>query len=239
MMKSMNSTVQTKLKQIVAQYGISVIDDPLRCQGLLNDLCPMCKREVNSLILVLKEGVPLELIKAGRSTPRKAVASRLTRQVIDNHGLSEDVARWAVESWSKAVDSLDPADVAKARAAAPKVTRVATPAPIVAKPPPVVAKAPAKTKTIRPATISWKTVSDTVQHQAVLLPVALFIVSGVYLLLLSPVYGAKAAAIVLVVVSGSVAITSFVIYYPRIRKANNTPAKGAAQAPAPPAKPRP
>ena len=232
MMKSMNATVQTKLRQIVAQYGISVIDDPLRCQGLLNDLCPMCKREVNSLILVLKEGIPNELIKAGRSTPRKALASRLIRQVVDNHGLSEDVARWAVESWSRAVDSLDPAAVAKARAAAPKVARVATPVPAVA-------NAPAKTKTIRPATISWKAVSDTVQHQAVLLPVALFVVSGVYLLLLSSVYGGRAAATVLVVLSGSAAIVAFVIYYPRMRRNNSPPAKAVAQAPAPPAKPRP
>jgi hypothetical protein len=231
MMKSMNATVQTKLRQIVAQYGISVIDDPLRCQGLLNDLCPMCKREVNSLILVLKEGVPLELIKAGGSTPRKAVASRLIRQIVDNHGLSEDVARWAVESWSRAVDSLDPAEIAKARAAVPKV-RVATPAPVVA-------KAPAKTKAIKPSTTGWKTLSDTIQHQAVLLPVALFVVSGVYLLLLSPVYGAKAVATVLVILSGSVAIISFVVWYPRMRRKNNPVAKAAAQPPAPPAKPRP
>jgi hypothetical protein len=105
----MNDAVQAKLKEIVVRYGVSVIDDPLRCQGLLNDLCPSSRREISSLILVLKEGVPTDLMKAGKNTPRQALAARLSRQVADNVGLSEDVARWAVESWARAIESLPPA----------------------------------------------------------------------------------------------------------------------------------
>ncbi len=233
-MKSMNATVQTTLRRIVAQYGMTVIDDPLRCQGLLNDMCPMSKREVNSLVLVLKEGVPIELIRAGRSAPRQAVASRLVRQVVDNIGLSEDVARWAVESWSRAVDSLDPAVAAKVRASAPKATRTPAPSPAA------VAKTPPKTKAIKPPLVNWKAVSDTVQQPAVLLPVAVVVVSAMYLLLLSSIYGGQVAVVVILAVSGGVALAAFAFYYPRIRKQNIPSAKSpSAPPPPPPKKPTP
>jgi len=226
-MKSMNATVQTKLKQIVAQYGMSVIDEPLRCQGLLNDLCPTSKREVSSLILVLKEGIPLELMKSSRNAPRQAVVSRLVRQVTDNIGLSEDVARWAVESWSRALDSMDPAAYAKALATPSKLARVATPAAPVAK----------KAAVLKPPTlpkINWKIVSDTLQHPAVLLPMSLCAVSAVYLLFLSSLYGGVVAAVVLLMASGGLTIGLFISYYKKFR---STYAHGGKTTP--PAPPNP
>jgi hypothetical protein len=226
----MNDAVQAKLKEIVVRYGVSVIDDPLRCQGLLNDLCPSSRREISSLILVLKEGVPTDLMKAGKNTPRQALAARLSRQVADNVGLSEDVARWAVESWARAIESLPPAvqarhqanAAARAKSAPPikpiKPAKLPKPTPV-----PVAVTTPARAGT--GMKVNLKTLSDAIQHPVVLTSLAVFIVSGLYLLLLSQLYGGLITAVVVVVASGGVAVISSIVIYRRIR-IRNAPGAG-------------
>jgi hypothetical protein len=245
----MNDAVQAKLREIVIRYGVSVIDEPLRCQGLLNDLCPSSRREINSLILVLKAGVPVDLLKAGKNTPRQALCTRLSRQVTDNIGLSEDVARWAVESWARAVDALPPGVQARRQAPAAlpaKSTRPIKPIkpikpgrlPQQARPQqPVPGAATRPAKAMIGSRLSLPAIADTVQHPVVLTSLAIFIISGLYLVVLSRLYGGFALAIVVLAASGGVAAISSFVNYPRIRT-RNMPVAGAPPPPPPVAAPK-
>lgn len=101
---SLNEPVVTKLCELVAQYGILLIDDLLRCTGLLKDYCGQHKREVNLLVLALRERVPHELLASASNTPEQMVVSRLARKLHDEHGCAEDFARWAVVAWVRALE---------------------------------------------------------------------------------------------------------------------------------------
>jgi hypothetical protein len=235
----MNDAVQAKLREIVINYGMSVIDDPLRCQGLLNDLCPTSRREVTSLILTLRDGVAIELIKAGKNTPRQALTTRLIRQVTSNIGLSEDVARWAVESWARAVDALPPG--VRARQQTPVATPTKPISPIKPTRPGRLAqgrKTPsvAVTKPAKPAvnhTIRTRAISDTIQHPSVLISMAVVIVSGLYLIFLSRLYGGILLSTLIMSISAVVALGSFFSIYPRMLRRGGPP-----QNPAQPAAPQ-
>ena len=53
----MHDQPRQQLIEIVARYGLTVIDDPRRCKGLLLDLCGEHRREVNVLIMAQEERV--------------------------------------------------------------------------------------------------------------------------------------------------------------------------------------
>ena len=61
--------------------------------------------------------------------------------------------------------------------------------------------------------IRWQLLSDAVQHPATLLPLAVSIMSVIYLLLVSPVFGGRPLAAVLLTVSAIVATASFIWRY--------------------------
>jgi len=99
----MNDIVRQKLQYVIAQYGRSVCDEPKRCEGLLRDLCPEYKREVNVLVSALKERVAAELMTASDAMPKEFLIERLTKRLYDNLGIAEEFARWAAESWAMAL----------------------------------------------------------------------------------------------------------------------------------------
>lgn len=102
----MNDIVRLKLIEIVTQYGQIVIENPSLVKGLLRDFCGDHKREINGLMDALHEGVPLELRAAGHGTPPALLLARLTRRLIDDRSMVEEMARWAVESWAMALGVL-------------------------------------------------------------------------------------------------------------------------------------
>jgi hypothetical protein len=237
----MNDSVQAKLKEIVARYGVSVVDDPLRCQGLLNDLCPSSRKEVTSLILVLKEGVPWELLKAGKNAPRQAVHTRLVRQVMGNIGLSEDVARWAVQSWAIAVETLPPTVQARHMAPAAPQTNPQNPIKPI-KPTRTAAALRARAsltlagKPPKAPGVSPKLLLDIIQRPIVLGSFAVSVVAVLYLLILSEDYGGTLPSALVLIVSGATGVASFLFLSLR-RKAAGAPAGPAPKTP--PATPSP
>ncbi len=99
------------LLEIVAKYGRSVCENPKRCKALLRDYCGTHRREINVLIAALEERVGEELLAAGRSaTPREVLLSRLTKRLENHLALTEDAARWAVDSWALALGVLSEAE---------------------------------------------------------------------------------------------------------------------------------
>ena len=100
-----NNIPSEKLREIIDQYGIELIDDPRRCGGLLKDLCGEHKREINLLLLAVRERVPHELLSSASTVPEEIIVARLARGLHEDHGCAEDFARWAVVSWVKALGS--------------------------------------------------------------------------------------------------------------------------------------
>lgn len=106
------------LAGIITQYGLGVCGDPWRCEALLRDLCPGCRREIFWLIAALKENIVVDIKSALASTPESALIARLTHKLGDSLGLAGEPARWAAETWLQAVRQ------APAGASAPDLAQV-------------------------------------------------------------------------------------------------------------------
>src|SRR5436309_1688850 len=99
----MNDLPRQKLRELIGTYGRELCDDPRRCRALLSDYCPRDRREISVLIGAQEEGVPADLLRSSAGLPWEALRSRLTRRLVDGRGLSEEAARWAVETWGLAL----------------------------------------------------------------------------------------------------------------------------------------
>jgi len=103
----MNDLIRPTLQKIITDYGRNIVNEPKRCEGLLRDLCPAAKREVNLLVNALKAGVATDLLTGNAGhVPVEMVCARLTRKLYDDLGLAEEFARWAVETWALALGVL-------------------------------------------------------------------------------------------------------------------------------------
>jgi hypothetical protein len=107
----MNDLPREKLRDIIIEYGQSVCDNPRRVEGLLRDKCGEHKREIFALVNAIREGVPIQLRATSVNIPAEITAVRLIKQLRDNLGLSEDIARWTVETWVWALGVITEADL--------------------------------------------------------------------------------------------------------------------------------
>ena len=108
----MNNIPRQKLREIILQYGRSLCDEPKRCEAFLQDFCGQYHKEVSVLIIALKERVPADLLASPNSIPPVVLLARLTKRLQENLSLTEDAARWAVESWGLALGVISEADIA-------------------------------------------------------------------------------------------------------------------------------
>jgi len=99
----MHEQPRRTLCELIAKYGPDLHADVRRTEALLRDLCGDYPREIFVLVHAQKQQVATELLNAPRWMPQTALATRLTRRLVDNLGLAEEVASWAVESWSLAL----------------------------------------------------------------------------------------------------------------------------------------
>ncbi|MBN2005782.1 MAG: hypothetical protein JXA21_20665 [Anaerolineae bacterium] len=98
----MDNLPRKELAKIVKQYGQQVTQDSQKCKAYLMDHCGKYQLEINVLTTAQF------LIVSGLQSPHKDVPistllSRLTKQVVEEYGLSQENARWAVESWAIAL----------------------------------------------------------------------------------------------------------------------------------------
>lgn len=98
-----NDVPRQVLRQLIAQHGPPLIEDPRRCEALLRDLCGPHRRAINVLVAALKERVPADLLTSQDSVPKQMLLMQLTRRLCDDLALAEDAARWAVDTWALAV----------------------------------------------------------------------------------------------------------------------------------------
>lgn len=106
----MDNLPRKKLAELVGRFGRDIATDARRCEAILRDLCPECKREIFILVSAAKESVPAELLGSSSGLPKEVLLSRLSKRLHENLGVAENLARWAVESWSLALGVADSKD---------------------------------------------------------------------------------------------------------------------------------
>lgn len=107
----MNSFPRQMLRRIVVKYGKEIGGDARRCENLLKDLCGSYTREINVLVNAVEEQIPLDLLNSSRSMPLELLLTRLEKRLEQQTALTEDAARWAVESWAFAFDLISEKEI--------------------------------------------------------------------------------------------------------------------------------
>jgi len=96
------------LKDLIRRYGESVARDPSRCEGLLRDTCGTCTREIFVLVSAVRQHVPVDLLVPNHNLPLSLMKGFMIKRLQDELGLSDESARWAVETWAEALGLADP-----------------------------------------------------------------------------------------------------------------------------------
>ena len=94
----MNNEARKQLIEIVKKYGVKILDEPRKVEGLLRDFCGDCKREIFSIVNALKEGAANDLANSTKGSTTKLVAGRLCKKLQDDLALSEEASIWSIES---------------------------------------------------------------------------------------------------------------------------------------------
>ena len=116
----LNNDIRQRLQQLMTHYGHSVLDEPKRCEALLRDYFPEHKRELNLLVLSLREGIPQQLLKPAPHVGMDFTLQRLAQTLHDDLGMAEQFAFWAVESWALSLQVIQqPAKQIQAQAIQP------------------------------------------------------------------------------------------------------------------------
>src|SRR5207249_3726526 len=109
----MNDLPRQKLCELIRKYGESLCDEPLKCEGLLRDLCGQYRLEVNVLIDAIKERITADLRSSSDTVPLEVTLARLTKRFQDHRGATPETARWVVESWALALGKISEHDLSK------------------------------------------------------------------------------------------------------------------------------
>jgi hypothetical protein len=93
-------TARQLLTEIIRHHGPGVCDESKRCEEMLNQ---DYRRDVGLLMLALNERIPQQLQASLQAEGVEMRARLLTSQLVRSRGLSEEHARYAVESWAIAL----------------------------------------------------------------------------------------------------------------------------------------
>jgi formylglycine-generating enzyme len=103
----MNPVARQKLVQLVARFGKDLGEDSRRCEALLRDVCGnQHEREVFVLVAAVKIRATSELAADASGVPVEVLLAKLSARLHNNLGITEDLARWSVESWAVALGKL-------------------------------------------------------------------------------------------------------------------------------------
>ncbi len=99
----MNDLPREQLKYLIGQYGLSLAEDPKRCEALLRDFCGQYRKEINVLVSAIKEAIPADLNSSQHRVPSDLLLAQLTKRLEDRLAIDRAAARWGVESWAIAL----------------------------------------------------------------------------------------------------------------------------------------
>ncbi|MFA5332224.1 MAG: HEAT repeat domain-containing protein [Methanoregula sp.] len=109
----MNENIRKILKRLIDRYGISLADDPGRCEGLLRDTCENGKKEIFLLSNAARLHIPHELTNPRHLLPYPLIKGFLAKRLEDERGFSHDASIWTVDCWAEALGIQDPTGVIK------------------------------------------------------------------------------------------------------------------------------
>lgn len=94
------------LCRVMNEYGLPILDDREKLSALLDEFSNgEYRNERKILILALTDNIPQELLKPHKGFHWVNTSARLRKNLMENHGIPEDLARWAIETWAKALDT--------------------------------------------------------------------------------------------------------------------------------------
>lgn len=102
----MNEFPRTKLVEIINKNGINIVYEKFRIRNFLNDLCGEYILEKNILLTAMDHDIPDTLLSSSDVIPKEITIDRLVNRIKATTGLSEEPARYAIESWAIALGML-------------------------------------------------------------------------------------------------------------------------------------
>jgi hypothetical protein len=93
--------ISQKLRDILASYGEGIVAEPEKLEAILMDCCQGRRKEIRSLIIACKDGLPVDLLKQRANAD--ITLSRYYNMLLDNYGLSAELSYWAVMAWAYAL----------------------------------------------------------------------------------------------------------------------------------------
>ena len=105
-MKQFDERVPQTLGEILIKHGRSPLTDARLCENLLKDYCGAFKEEISLLVLAVKERVASDLLVSQDGLQRDLLRALLVKRLRKGRTLNEGDARWAVESWARAIRAL-------------------------------------------------------------------------------------------------------------------------------------
>lgn len=88
-----------QLRRLIAEQGVTLLDDPMRLRGWLSDLAPDCTAERHLIMTALEERVPQELRRLRKLD--KTTFHQLVSRLEVNRSVASERARWAVLEWAE------------------------------------------------------------------------------------------------------------------------------------------
>ena len=94
-----SNCVKAALSSILQSEGNSILDNPKKTKALLLDYCSgNNKREITLLEQLLNEKVHTDLVRQKNTVPYSILSVNLTRKILDNHPLDEDLVRKGIDT---------------------------------------------------------------------------------------------------------------------------------------------
>lgn len=106
----MREFVRRYLKKIIIKYGSGIFEQPKRLKALLNDLCPDCQKETFLLTTVLAKKLVDDLVELSGEEAYQLKAEKLKQRLINECGIDDQSAEWAVDSWAYALGIINEND---------------------------------------------------------------------------------------------------------------------------------
>jgi hypothetical protein len=105
----MSDIPRAKLAELIAAFGVSLVDDPRRCEALLRDKCPHNPREVHVLVQAQLVQAPQQLQAASGAI--RARIGQLIQQLHNERGVDLALAEWAIVTWALALNLVRSSDI--------------------------------------------------------------------------------------------------------------------------------
>jgi WD40 repeat protein len=102
-LKQFDESVPQTLGEILIRHGPAPLSDAKLCENLLKDYCGAFKEEISVLVLAVKERVASDLLVSQDGLQRDLLRGLLVKRLRKGRTLNEGDARWAVESWARAI----------------------------------------------------------------------------------------------------------------------------------------